>query len=220
MLDLAQGYFRKVVFKTIRYFKHPRKLKNSPLRRWFSRHFLNKRVWKPTQHTLAAGLAIGMFVMIQLIPGQMLIAAIAAALLRVNIPIAIVACWISNPFTFVPLAWAQKKVGDWAMPFLPEILQRWANGAVGWLIEHINDLPTWLRNAVGDDLLAKGAEFLSSMYVGGLLIGMVAGVLSYPLCWLLWEMFSRMRSARHARYNRPEDDANQPPAAPTGTMET
>ncbi|MBL9116416.1 MAG: DUF2062 domain-containing protein [Verrucomicrobiaceae bacterium] len=204
MLELAQGYFRKVVFKTIRYFKHPRKLKTSPLRRWFSRHFLNKRVWKPTQHTFAAGLAIGMFVMIQLIPGQMLIAAIAAAILRVNIPIAIVACWISNPFTFVPFGWAQKQVGDWAMPFLPGAVRHGVSDIVAWLINHIEDLPTWIRNAIGDDLLAKGANFLSSMYVGGLLIGIVIGALSYPVAWLTWEAFARMKASRRARYAMPE----------------
>ena len=79
MINLAQGYFRKTVFKTYRWFKHPRKLKKSPVMRWFATHFLSKQVWKPTQHTMAGGMAIGMCIMIQLLPGQMFVAAVIAA---------------------------------------------------------------------------------------------------------------------------------------------
>ena len=214
MIQLAQGYFRKTVFKTLRYFKHPRKLKNSPLRRWFSRHFLNKRVWKPTQHTFAAGLAIGMFVMMQLAPGQMPVAALLAAIFRVNIPIAVIACWISNPFTFVPFGWAQKQVGDWATPYLPGFLRDGIHNFVHWMVAHIQDLPNWLRHAVGDDLLAKGPSFISSMYVGGVVIGLVLAILSYPLAWVIWEFFARMHAARKARYEEAKPDDSGPSAPP------
>lgn len=203
MLQIAQGLFRKTVFKTIRYFKHPRKLRNSPVRRWFSRHFLDKRVWRPTQHTFAAGLTIGMFVMMQLAPGQMLVAAIAAAILRVNIPIAVIACWISNPFTFVPFGLAQKWVGDRALPLLPNFMENGVKNAVAWMIYHIKDLPTWIRHSIGDDLLAKGAGFISSMYVGGVVLGLMLAIISYPLAWLVWEGFARAAAARRARYERP-----------------
>ncbi len=199
MRKFVQGYFRKTVFQTIRYFKHPRKLKKSPMRRWFSRHFLNKRVWKPTQHTFAAGLAIGMFFMIQLIPGQMFVAALLAALFRVNIPIAVIACWISNPFTFLPFSWLQHKAGEWVMPYLPAAAQHWINGVVGWLVSFIHYLPAWLRDKVGEDLLAKGPGFVSQMYVGGMVIGAVLCVLSYPLSWFTWEVIARFNKAHHEK---------------------
>ncbi|HRH95171.1 MAG TPA: hypothetical protein PLB55_04520, partial [Prosthecobacter sp.] len=62
MLTLARGWFRRSIFKTIRFLKHPRKLRDRPVMRWFARHFLDKQVWKPTQHTLAGGTAVGMFI--------------------------------------------------------------------------------------------------------------------------------------------------------------
>ncbi len=208
MIQLAQGFFRKTVFKTIRYFKHPRKLKNSRVLRWFSRHFLDKRVWKPTQHTLAAGVAIGMLIMMQLAPGQMLVAAALAAIFRVNIPIAIITCWISNPFTFVPFGLFQKWLGDHVMPFLPGFVQQGAHSFVNWLIANLHRLPSRIRDFIGDDLLAKGAEFITSMYVGGLFGGIVLGIISYPVVWVIWEGVARWNAARRARHRRTEQPSS------------
>lgn len=199
MIQLAQGFFRKTVFKTIRYFKHPRKLRNSPVRRWFTRHFMDKRVWKPTQHTLAAGVAIGMLIMMQLAPGQMFVAAVLAAIFRVNIPIAIITCWISNPFTFVPFGLFQKWLGDAIMPLLPAFLQNAARSFVEWLIQNLHRLPTRIRDFIGDDLLEKGAEFVTSMYVGGFFGGIALGIISYPVVWLIWEAIARVAAARRAK---------------------
>lgn len=200
MIELAQGYFRKVVFRTYRWFKHPRVLKKSKVKRWFATHFLSKEVWKPTQHTLAGGLAIGMLIMMQLLPGQMLVAAVLAAIFRLNIPIAIIACWISNPFTFVPFGWVQKKVGDFTLPYLPDFVEHGIHGFCGWLIHRIDDLPAFIQNAVPQDFVEKGVEFLSSMYIGGAVIGIVLGAVSYPLCWVTWEGFHQMAERRRARH--------------------
>jgi uncharacterized protein len=200
MVQLAQGFFRKTVFKTIRYFKHPRKLKNSPIRRWFTRHFMDKRVWKPTQHTLAAGASIGSLVMLQMFPGQMFIAAILSAIFRVNIPIAVIVSWITNPFTFVAFGLFQKWLGDLVLPWLPSFMQNAARGTVEWLMANLDRLPTRVKEAIGEDLLAQGAEFITSVYVGGLVGGIALAVVSYPLTWLIWEAFARAAAARKARY--------------------
>jgi uncharacterized protein len=199
MTEAAQLYFRRVVFKTYRYFKHPRRLKNSPMRQWFARHFLDKVVWKPTQHTLAGGLAIGMGVMMQLMPGQMPVAALLAAIFRVNIPIAVIACWISNPFTFVPFGWAQMRVGEWFMPRLPSFVGRALHGFVNFLIDVFHALPMTVQNWIGDDMVKKGAEIMSNVYLGGLIIGIGLTIISYPLSWIVWEYFTRLNAWRRKR---------------------
>ena len=199
MIKLAQGYFRKTVFKTYRFFKHPRRLKKSAVMRWFALHFLSKQVWKPTQHTLAGGFAIGMCVMYQLVPGQMLFAAILAAIFRVNIPIAVMACWISNPFTFVPFAWMQKAVGDAAMPWLPEILQNGVHGFAEMIIHNIEHLPAFIRDSISDDFARKGVGFLASVYLGGALSGIVFIPISYVLAWGIWEYSARITREHHRR---------------------
>ena len=199
MIEWAQRLFRRTVFKSYRWAKHPRKLKNSPVRRWLALHFLSKTVWKPTQHTMAGGLAIGMLVMVQLMPGQMPLAAILAAIFRVNIPIAIIACWISNPFTFVPLIWAQEKLGSAVLPYLPAFLSNGIHGFVHWLLHAFESMPAKLQEIVPQEMLARGAEFLSSMYLGGILIGLALVPISYVVSWITWEVFTRINAWRKAK---------------------
>lgn len=168
MVDFAKGWFRRSVFKTYRFFKHPRKLKASPLMRWFARHFLDKRVWKPTQHTLSGGMAVGMFVTVQLLPIQMPTAAILAAVFRVNIPIAIALCWLSNPATLAPIALLENWIGNW-------ILQQFGD-------------PTAAAVTVveGHETLSKGIQFAKAMFLGGVFFGAALAPVSYILTYISW----------------------------------
>jgi uncharacterized protein len=199
MIEAAQRYFKRMVFKTYRYFKHPRVLKRSKLRAWFAKHFLDKVVWKPTQHTFAGGLAVGMLVMIQLMPGQMPVAAILAALLRVNIPIAVIACWISNPVTFVPFGYVQKEVGQWFMPRLPALVGDSMHGLANGVVWLFHWLPTAVQNWLGDDLVRNGSEVMAKVYLGGIIIGPTLALISYPLTYVLWEYFSAANARRKER---------------------
>ncbi len=76
------------------------------------------RLWRLNRHSCAGGVAVGLFA--GLIPGplQMLGAALLSVLLRVNLPLALVVTFYSNPLTIVPLyavAWAY---GRLVMPLL------------------------------------------------------------------------------------------------------
>lgn len=172
MLDLARGYFRKSVFKTYRFLKHPRRLKTNSLLRWFSRHFLNKRVWKPNQHTFAGGMAVGCFVTLQLIPGQMPLAVILAAAFRVNIPIALVVCWLSNPATFVPIGMLEKEIGEWLLSFV-------GDPSVTWLA------------SLDNQSIARGLAYARFMYTGGLVTGAILAPVSYVVTYALWALVAR-----------------------------
>jgi uncharacterized protein (DUF2062 family) len=192
MFDLARGYFRKTLFRTYRYLKHPRRLKASPLLRWFSRHFLDKHVWKPTAHTFAGGAAIGALVMMQLVPGQMPVAAILAALFRVNIPIAIMTCWITNPVTMVPTAVAEIHVGNWLLGILGHATEGAPDMESARGLLHFVSL--WLRGldttgALPGDGIPTLFSWLKSMLVGGLVSGAVMGVIGYFGTLLLWQLF-------------------------------
>ncbi len=185
MVHLARGYFRRSVFKTYRFLKHPRRLKKSRVMRWFARHFLDKRVWKPTQHTLAGGMAVGWFVTVQLLPIQMPTATILAALFRVNIPIAVALCWVSNPFTIPALMWLEHTLGKWAL---------------GWFMNvPTTPLPTSLPESAGDLWLAL-REHAPVMFFGGLVLGGILAVVSYITTWLGWAYLAR--AARLAQQNK------------------
>ncbi len=177
MLDLARGYFRKSVFKTYRYLKHPRRLKDNAMLRWFSSHFLNKRVWKPTQHTFAGGMAVGFFVTVQLFPGQMPLAVVLAAAFRVNIPIALAVCWLSNPATFVPIGMVEKEVGEWLLGIFGDPTAAWFAK-----VENVN--------------IAKGLRYAQYMYVGGLVGGLVLAPVSYMITYALWALASKLSPSR------------------------
>ena len=82
--------------------------------RWlrpFRNTLLHPRLWHLNRHSAAGGVAVGLFC--GLIPGpfQMLSAAIACVLWRVNLPLALVTTLYSNPITIVPLYLVAYAVG-------------------------------------------------------------------------------------------------------------
>jgi len=97
---------------------------------------------------VGGGLWLGLFVGLLPIPGQTLVAVLGAVLLRVNVPVAAIAIWISNPVTFVPIFYLAYRIGALilnipieAMPAEPswawlseEIALRWKPLMVGSLI--------------------------------------------------------------------------------------
>ena len=184
MLTLARGWFRRSIFKTIRFLKHPRKLRDRPVMRWFARHFLDKQVWKPTQHTLAGGTAVGMFVTLQLLPIQTPSAVILAAIFRVNIPIAIALCWLSNPFTIPFLAWLEYAVGKWFLALYTTV--------------PATPFPKQLPDSMVDAWVVL-REHAPVMLMGGILVGAVGALISYVATWGVWEVGSRMEIAKKLR---------------------
>jgi uncharacterized protein (DUF2062 family) len=184
MLTLARGWFRRSIFKTIRFLKHPRKLRDRPVMRWFARHFLDKQVWKPTQHTLAGGTAVGMFITLQLLPIQTPSAVILAAIFRVNIPIAIALCWLSNPFTIPFLAWLEYAVGKWFLALYTTV--------------PATPFPKQLPDSMVDAWVVL-REHAPVMLMGGILVGAVGALISYVASWGVWEVGSRMEIAKKLR---------------------
>ncbi|CAH1905317.1 Flagellar biosynthesis protein FlhF [Candidatus Nitrotoga sp. HW29] len=70
---------------------------------WFGGWLNHPNLWHLNRHSVAGGVAVGLFT--GLIPGplQMIGAALLAVLLRVNLPVAAATTLYTNPFTIVPL---------------------------------------------------------------------------------------------------------------------
>ena len=64
-----------------------------------------------TKRSVAGGVATGLFWACLPIPGQMLVSAICAVYLRVNLPLAVVLVWITNPLTIPPYLFFAYKTG-------------------------------------------------------------------------------------------------------------
>jgi uncharacterized protein (DUF2062 family) len=181
MVEFAKGYFRRSLFRTYRFLKHPRKLKKSPIMRWFARHFLDKRVWRPTQHTLAGGMAVGMFVTMQLLPIQMATAVVLAAIFRVNIPVAVALSWVSNPLTVPFLAVMEYKVGRWLLALYARVPS--------------TPFPKHLPESLADMWLAL-REHAPVMLIGGLVLGALVAPVSYAISYLTWSGIHHWRVSR------------------------
>ncbi|HJT79953.1 MAG TPA: DUF2062 domain-containing protein, partial [Chthoniobacterales bacterium] len=91
------------------YRKHYRWLRHIPRRKHLKRGILHRIIgdklfspdrWKPDRRAIAGGLSLGLFVGLTPSMGvQVLLAGVAAYVMRVNIPLALAGTLITNPFT-------------------------------------------------------------------------------------------------------------------------
>ncbi len=72
-------------------------------------------LWHLNRRSASGALALGMVVAWIPIPFQMMVAALFAILVGVNLPLAVVTVWISNPVTMPVMFYAAYLCGTWAM---------------------------------------------------------------------------------------------------------
>lgn len=193
--------YRKWVIQYYRALRHPKRLRDSYVLRWLSSHFLDKSLWKPTRVSIAGGLALGFFFMMLMCPGQMTLAAIFAAIFRVNIPIAMLACWITNPLTMVPVTWWEIKIGSWAL----DAMGMTPPAEISW--SEIKSILTQSQS-VGE-FFSRIKPWASSLYLGGFIAGLVLAIVGFISSFVLWDCFSFMRTKAHPK------NAGSPASLPT-----
>ncbi len=69
------------------------------------------RLWGIRRRTVVPAFAIGLFIAFLPTPGHTLMGALAALALRINIPVAALATWASNPLTMGPMFYAAYRLG-------------------------------------------------------------------------------------------------------------
>ncbi len=161
---MKKSYLR-LVRRTFRTLRH-RRLRHRPWWRTLTRPIFHRSLWKPCRDTVANGLAIGLFFsMMLIIPLQMIWAAVVAMRFRANVPFAMVACWISNALTSVPIALAQYRLGEW--------------------IRHNIALPIPHQIAEAElKIPGLGTLNASSFALGMVISGVVLALCAYPLVHL------------------------------------
>lgn len=168
--------YLRMVRRAYRYLRHPRIRKIKWLAP-FSKAIFNKRYWKPCRATVANGLSIGLFCAMLPIPLQMLLAALGCLRARGNVPIALAACWISNPITQIPIIKLQEKYGAWLHESvgIPNI---------HFLSKPVSkDFPAF--EAFGKNLIEASTISLNigDFILGFLAAGITLSILAYPLIW-------------------------------------
>ena len=87
-------------------------LRNGRLHRLLGDRIFNSSLWSFDHRSIAGGVALGLFIAFTpTIPFHMLLCAIGAILLRVNLSVSQAAIWITNPLTAVPIYLAARRFG-------------------------------------------------------------------------------------------------------------
>jgi hypothetical protein len=82
----------------------------------FGDKIFHHMLWRNDKGAIAGGLSLGLFIAFTpTIPFQMLLATSGALFFRVNLPIALAACWVTNPLTVLPIYMSAWKVGKYVV---------------------------------------------------------------------------------------------------------
>ena len=150
-----------------------RSLQKSGTRRILGARIFQRRLWRSEKHAVAGGLALGLFVAFTpAFPFQMLLAAMGAVLFGVNLPIAVLACWVTNPLTVMPIyraAWRCGRLILTELAALPYCMDLYAPvTASGQVIRH------GLYLSVGSLVFATAASaigYLAGVWLYGTITG-------------------------------------------------
>ena len=141
-------------------------LRGGRLHSWFGDRLLEKALWKPTRESLARAWLVGFPITIMpFLPGQSVLACVAALFVRGNLLLCIAMQFLSNAFT-APIQ-------------LP------ACYFVGEIVRHGNIVDVW-NHAIESprDLLTGDAVI--SLYLGAFIIGILGGAIGYAVLQRTW----------------------------------
>lgn len=166
-------------------------------------HFLGDVLHDPNlfhlnRHSVSVAFLAGIFIAFLPVPGQMPLAAMAALLLRCNLPLAVALVWITNPITTPPIFFACYQLGRWMMQMEP------ASMAMQFTL---------------DSVAHKFILIWKPLLLGSVTCGVVLGCLGYVLIRLFWRWNvvqnweKRKRKRRAAAAQRAADAASAEPAA-------
>jgi len=124
-------------------------------------------LWGIRRRTVVPAVAIGLFVGYMPFPGHPLMAALLALALRVNIPVAAVTTFVSNPLTMGPMYFLAHRLGRWLLGMQPE----------PFVFELSFD---WLRESFANNW--------QPLMLGCLLLGSSLALAGYVALDLFWRM--------------------------------
>jgi len=155
----------------------------------FGDSLFHPSLWHLNRRSAAGGVAVGLFC--GLIPGplQMLGAGIACVLFRVNLPVALVATFYTNPLTIVPLYLVAYQIGSFV---LGSSKSRPVTMPPDWDWSQ----PFASAEAIGQWMIGLGPP----LALGVFLLACLLSALGYVVVRALWSM--HLRRAWQARRRR------------------
>jgi uncharacterized protein (DUF2062 family) len=179
---MPRKYFR-------RYIPSHESVRNNRMVARLGRFLHHPNLWHLNRHSVAGGVAIGLFS--GLVPGplQMLTAALLAIPLRVNLPVALLTTLYTNPFTIVPLYVVAYWIGSLLVGGSDSMAEPPAFAWIG-----IGD---WVR-ALADWALALGKPLAVGLVVLACALAAL-GWLAVQVGWRAWVIVQWRRRKRRRR---------------------
>lgn len=141
------------------------------LHRVIGERLFDPHLWKPTNKSVSAGFAIGVFIALTPTIGvQIPLIILAALCMRVNIPVAIAASWITNPLTAPVIYPLQYRLG------------LWLSGA-----PNINELAGYTG------MLRIFFRYARPLWVGSLISATGSSIVVYVAISSVWWLVSKLR---------------------------
>jgi uncharacterized protein (DUF2062 family) len=124
---------------------------------------------------VTGGLWLGLFIAFMPLPGHTMLAILAALLLRVNLPVAAVAVWVTNPLTVVPVFYMAYRLGCAVLNIPVELIPE----DVSW---------SWMTNELN--------EIWKPLWYGSLILGIATASAAYIAINVLWRVSTIYRYRR------------------------
>ncbi len=146
-------------------------LNGTLLHRIAGESLFDPRIWKPARARISGGLAVGIFVALTPTMGvQIFLAIIVAYFLRVNIPAAVAACWITNPFTAPIIYPLQYKLGIW-----------------------LSGIPEKEELAGYSGMLRQFVRYAKPLWIGSLISASFCSAFLYAGVFFAWGLIKKIR---------------------------
>jgi len=174
---MPRRIFKKFAFK-----------RHDVAKQWFMTPFRDllhdHRLWGVRRRWVVPAFAIGLFVAFLPFPGHTLIGALCALALRVNIPIAMVSTWVSNPATMFPMYYFAYRLGS---------------GILGW------ELQPFAFELSFDWVTHTFVNIWQPMLLGSILLGGAAALVGYLVLDILWRL--SLANYKERKRNKRKDSA-------------
>ncbi len=169
-----------------RHIRHPKRRHRNRFSRWLAERIRNRNLWHANRRAVAAGLGWGLFIGMLPIPLQTVVAAGFGMAFGWNLPSAVAATLLSNPFTYIPMLVGAKYsiVGACAIFGQECAAGRLTVSRMGEIVETLGRMEfaqAW--HMAGPALL--------QILAGLVILGMILGVIGWATVQIAWPFFSK-----------------------------
>lgn len=162
----------------------PEQFRDHPSIQVFGSLLHDPNLWHLNRRSVTVAFFVGLFVAFVPLPGQMVIAGLAAILCRANLTLSVLLVWVTNPVTMPALFFFAYKVGSVLMDLQPQ--------------DFAFELSlTWIEA----ELAHKWKPFL----LGCAVCGLFSGLLGATTIHILWRVHVIHRWRKRQEYRRLRD---------------